>query len=421
MSGSDFVEMFVGVGASRVRDLFEEAKKKAPCIIFIDEIDAVGRARGHAGLSNANDERENTLNQLLTEMDGFSSGTNVIVLAATNRADVLDKALLRAGRFDRQIYVELPDLEERKAIFDVHMRPLKLNEDPASEDCIDRDFLAKQTPGFSGADIANVCNEAALCAARKGKSLIGRQDFLDAIDRIVGGLEKRTKVLTEHEKRVVSYHESGHASVSWLLRWANPLIKVTIVPRGNSLGAAWYLPDERHLTTYAQMFDEMTSLMAGRAAEDVVFGEVGTGALNDMERATKMAQSMVVYYGMSPRIGNISFYDSSGQTDYGFTKPFSDKTAEVIDSEVNRIVEEAYARAKEIIVQHRAQLDELAGQLYEKEVLFRDDLERIYGPRVADLEAQKLVEDKKTENAQLESGTSHDNDENTDTSNNIEA
>ncbi len=421
MSGSDFVEMFVGVGASRVRDLFEEAKKKAPCIIFIDEIDAVGRARGHAGLSNANDERENTLNQLLTEMDGFSSGTNVIVLAATNRADVLDKALLRAGRFDRQIYVELPDLEERKAIFDVHMRPLKLNEDAASEDCIDRDFLAKQTPGFSGADIANVCNEAALCAARKGKSLIGRQDFLDAIDRIVGGLEKRTKVLTEHEKRVVSYHESGHASVSWLLRWANPLIKVTIVPRGNSLGAAWYLPDERHLTTYAQMFDEMTSLMAGRAAEDVVFGEVGTGALNDMERATKMAQSMVVYYGMSPRIGNISFYDSSGQTDYGFTKPFSDKTAEVIDSEVNRIVEEAYARAKEIIVQHRAQLDELAGQLYEKEVLFRDDLERIYGPRVADLEAQKLVEDKKTENAQLESGTSHDTDENTDTSNNIEA
>ncbi len=392
MSGSDFVEMFVGVGASRVRDLFEEAKKKSPCIIFIDEIDAVGRARGHAGLSNANDERENTLNQLLTEMDGFSSGTNVIVLAATNRADVLDKALLRAGRFDRQIYVELPDLEERKAIFDVHMRNLKLNEDSKSDDCVDRDFLAKQTPGFSGADIANVCNEAALCAARKGKSQIGRQDFLDAIDRIVGGLEKRTKVLTEHEKRVVSYHESGHASVSWLLRWANPLIKVTIVPRGNSLGAAWYLPDERHLTTYAQMFDEMTSLMAGRAAEEVVFGEVGTGALNDMERATKMAQSMVIYYGMSPKIGNISFYDSSGQTDYGFTKPFSDKTAEVIDSEVNRIVEEAYARAKEIITSHRAQLDELAGQLYEKEVLFRDDLERIYGPREADIVAAQLKE-----------------------------
>ena len=392
MSGSDFVEMFVGVGASRVRDLFEEAKKKAPCIIFIDEIDAVGRARGHAGLSNANDERENTLNQLLTEMDGFSSGTNVIVLAATNRADVLDKALLRAGRFDRQIYVELPDLEERKAIFQVHMRNLKLNTDKEDSEFVDVDFLAKQTPGFSGADIANVCNEAALCAARKGKHKIGRQDFLDAVDRIVGGLEKRTKVLTEHEKRVVAYHESGHASVSWLLRWANPLIKVTIVPRGNSLGAAWYLPDERHLTTYAQMFDEMTSLMAGRAAEEVVFGEVGTGALNDMERATKMAQSMVVYYGMSPKIGNISFYDSSGQSDYGFTKPFSDKTAEVIDSEVNRIVEEAYARAKEIIMSHRSQLDELAGQLYEREVLFRDDLERIYGPREADVIAAQLKE-----------------------------
>ena len=392
MSGSDFVEMFVGVGASRVRDLFEEAKKKAPCIIFIDEIDAVGRARGHAGLSNANDERENTLNQLLTEMDGFSSGTNVIVLAATNRADVLDKALLRAGRFDRQIYVELPDLEERKAIFQVHMRNLKLNTDKDDSEFVDVDFLAKQTPGFSGADIANVCNEAALCAARKGKHKIGRQDFLDAVDRIVGGLEKRTKVLTEHEKRVVAYHESGHASVSWLLRWANPLIKVTIVPRGNSLGAAWYLPDERHLTTYAQMFDEMTSLMAGRAAEEVVFGEVGTGALNDMERATKMAQSMVVYYGMSPKIGNISFYDSSGQSDYGFTKPFSDKTAEVIDSEVNRIVEEAYARAKEIITSHRSQLDELAGQLYEREVLFRDDLERIYGPREADVIAAQLKE-----------------------------
>lgn len=401
MSGSDFVEMFVGVGASRVRDLFEEAKKKAPCIIFIDEIDAVGRARGHAGLSNANDERENTLNQLLTEMDGFSSGTNVIVLAATNRADVLDKALLRAGRFDRQIYVELPDLEERKAIFDVHMRSLKLNNDAKSEGFVDRDFLAKQTPGFSGADIANVCNEAALCAARKGKDRIERQDFLDAIDRIVGGLEKRTKVLTEHEKRVVSYHESGHASVSWLLRWANPLIKVTIVPRGNSLGAAWYLPDERHLTTYAQMFDEMTSLMAGRAAEEVVFGEVGTGALNDMERATKMAQSMVVYYGMSPKIGNISFYDSTGQTDYGFTKPFSDKTAEVIDSEVNRIVEEAYSRAKEIINSHRTQLDELAGQLYEKEVLFRDDLERIYGPREADKIAAQLQEKSAEQPAQL--------------------
>ena len=394
MSGSDFVEMFVGVGASRVRDLFEEAKKKAPCIIFIDEIDAVGRARGHAGLSNANDERENTLNQLLTEMDGFSSGTNVIVLAATNRADVLDKALLRAGRFDRQIYVELPDIEERKAIFDVHMRNLKLNNDAGSETYVDRDFLAKQTPGFSGADIANVCNEAALCAARKGKAMIDKQDFLDAIDRIVGGLEKRTKVLTEQEKRTIAYHESGHASVSWLLRWANPFIKVTIVPRGKALGAAWYLPEERQITTYEQMFDELTSLMAGRASEEIFFGKISTGALNDIERATKMAQSLVVYYGMSPELGNISFYDSSGQNEYGFTKPFSEKTAETIDKEVKRIVEEAYARAKSIILGHRDQMDELAGQLYEKEVLFREDLERIYGPREADLEKQR--EEQKT-------------------------
>ena len=390
MSGSDFVEMFVGVGASRVRDLFEEAKKKAPCIIFIDEIDAVGRARGRAGLSNANDERENTLNQLLTEMDGFSSGTNVIVLAATNRADVLDKALMRAGRFDRQIHVELPDLEERKAIFEVHMRNLKLNQEKDSEGYVDREFLAKQTPGFSGADIANVCNEAALVAARKNKQQIEKQDFLDAVDRIVGGLEKRTKVLTDHEKRVVAYHESGHASVSWLLRWADPLIKVTIVPRGESLGAAWYLPDERHLTTTEQMKDKMTSLMAGRAAEEIFFGQIGTGALSDIERATKMAQSMVIYYGMSPEVGNVSFYDSTGQTDYGFTKPFSEKTAEVIDKEVRRMVEEAYQRAKEIILAHRPQMDELAGQLYEKEVLFREDLERIYGPREADIEAEKL-------------------------------
>ena len=392
MSGSDFVEMFVGVGASRVRDLFEEAKKKAPCIIFIDEIDAVGRARGHAGLSNANDERENTLNQLLTEMDGFSSGTNVIALAATNRADVLDKALLRAGRFDRQIYVELPDIEERKAIFEVHMRNLKLNLDKESPECVDRDFLAKQTPGFSGADIANVCNEAALCAARKGKKKIEKQDFLDAIDRIVGGLEKRTKVLTEHEKRTIAYHESGHASVSWLLRWANPLIKVTIVPRGKALGAAWYLPEERQITTYEQMFDEMTSLMAGRAAEEIVFGKISTGALNDIERATKMAQSLVVYYGMSPEVGNVSFYDSTGQSEYGFTKPFSEKTAEVIDKEVKRIVEEAYNRAKSIILEHREQLDELAERLFELEVLFREDLERIYGPRQAEIEEKKQAE-----------------------------
>ncbi|MBQ6683643.1 MAG: ATP-dependent zinc metalloprotease FtsH [Bacteroidales bacterium] len=412
MSGSDFVEMFVGVGASRVRDLFEEAKKKAPCIIFIDEIDAVGRARGHAGLNNANDERENTLNQLLTEMDGFSSGTNVIVLAATNRADVLDKALLRAGRFDRQIYVELPDIEERKAIFEVHMRNLKLNLDKESPECVDRDFLAKQTPGFSGADIANVCNEAALCAARKGKKKIEKQDFLDAIDRIVGGLEKRTKVLTEHEKRTIAYHESGHASVSWLLRWANPLIKVTIVPRGKALGAAWYLPEERQITTYEQMFDEMTSLMAGRAAEEIVFGKISTGALNDIERATKMAQSLVVYYGMSPEVGNVSFYDSTGQSEYGFTKPFSEKTAEVIDKEVKRIVEEAYNRAKSIILEHREQLDELAGRLFELEVLFREDLERIYGPRQAEIEEKKQAE-AQSDTQELAQSTESDDADNT--------
>ena len=381
MSGSDFVEMFVGVGASRVRGLFEEAKKKAPCIVFIDEIDAVGRARGKNGITGGNDERESTLNQLLTEMDGFSSTTNVIVMAATNRADVLDKALLRAGRFDRQIYVELPDLEERKAIFAVHMKNLKLNKDKESEQYVDRAFMAKQTPGFSGADIANVCNEAALCAARKNKKQIDKQDFLDAVDRIVGGLEKRTKVLTDQEKHTIAYHESGHASVSWLLRWANPLVKVTIVPRGKALGAAWYLPEERQITTYEQMFDEMTSLMAGRASEEIVYGRISTGALNDIERATKMAQALVTYYGMSPEIGNISFYDSTGQSDWGLTKPFSEKTAEAIDREVKRMVEEAYAKAKELLLSHREQLDELATQLYDKEVLFREDLERIYGPR----------------------------------------
>lgn len=381
MSGSDFVEMFVGVGASRVRGLFEEAKKKSPCIVFIDEIDAVGRARGRAGFTGGNDERENTLNQLLTEMDGFSSTTNVIVLAATNRADVLDKALMRAGRFDRQIYVELPDIEERKAIFAVHMKNLKINNKENSEGFVDRDFLAKQTPGFSGADIANVCNEAALVAARKNKKQIEKQDFLDAVDRIVGGLEKRTKVLSDQEKHTIAYHESGHASVSWLLRWANPLVKVTIVPRGKALGAAWYLPEERQITTYEQMFDEMTSLMAGRASEEIVYGRISTGALNDIERATKMAQALVTYYGMSPEVGNISFYDSTGQSEYSFAKPFSEKTAETIDREVRRMVEEAYAKAKELLLSHREQLDQLASQLYEKEVLFREDLERIYGPR----------------------------------------
>ena len=380
MSGSEFVEMFVGVGASRVRGLFDEAKKKAPCIVFIDEIDAVGRARGKA-ITGGNDERESTLNQLLTEMDGFSSNTNIIVMAATNRADVLDKALLRAGRFDRQIYVELPDLEERKAIFAVHMKNLKLDTDTNSEGYIDRDFLAKQTPGFSGADIANVCNEAALVAARKNKKKIDKQDFLDAVDRIVGGLEKRSKVLSDQEKHTIAYHESGHASVSWLLRWANPLVKVTIVPRGKALGAAWYLPEERQITTYEQMFDEMTSLMAGRASEEIVYGRISTGALNDIERATKMAQALVTYYGMSPEIGNISFYDSTGQSEYSFAKPFSEKTAETIDKEVRRMVEEAYNKAKELLLSHREQLDQLASQLYEKEVLFREDLERIYGPR----------------------------------------
>lgn len=381
MSGSDFVEMFVGVGASRVRGLFDEAKKKSPCIVFIDEIDAVGRARGRGGLAGSNDERENTLNQLLTEMDGFSSTTNVIVLAATNRADVLDKALMRAGRFDRQIYVELPDIEERKAIFAVHMKNLKINVDKSSEGFVDRDFLAKQTPGFSGADIANVCNEAALVAARRNKKQIEKQDFLDAVDRIVGGLEKRTKVLSDQEKHTIAYHESGHASVSWLLRWANPLVKVTIVPRGKALGAAWYLPEERQITTYEQMFDEMTSLMAGRASEEIVYGRISTGALNDIERATKMAQALVTYYGMSPEVGNISFYDSTGQSEYAFAKPFSEKTAEAIDREVRRMVEEAYGKAKELLLSHREQLDQLAAQLYEKEVLFREDLERIYGPR----------------------------------------
>ena len=386
MSGSDFVEMFVGVGASRVRDLFRQAKEKSPCIIFIDEIDAVGRARSKNPAMGGNDERENTLNALLTEMDGFGTNSGIITLAATNRADMLDSALMRAGRFDRQIHVDLPDLNERREIFVVHLKPLKLDEN------LDIDFLARQTPGFSGADIANVCNEAALIAARHNSEKVCKQDFLDAIDRIVGGLEKRTKVLTEHEKRTIAYHESGHASVSWLLRWANPLIKVTIVPRGKALGAAWYLPEERQITTYEQMFDEMTSLMAGRAAEEIVFGKISTGALNDIERATKMAQSLVVYYGMSPEVGNVSFYDSTGQSEYGFTKPFSEKTAEVIDKEVKRIVEEAYNRAKSIILEHREQLDELAERLFELEVLFREDLERIYGPRQAEIEEKKQAE-----------------------------
>lgn len=376
LSGSDFVEMFVGVGASRVRDLFKQAKEKAPCIIFIDEIDAIGRARGKNAFTGANDERENTLNQLLTEMDGFSSNQGVIILAATNRADILDRALLRAGRFDRQIHVELPDLEERKAIFKVHMRPLKFDEND-----VDVEFLARQTPGFSGADIANVCNESALIAARKNKTSIGKQDFIDAIDRIIGGLEKRNKLISQDEKKVIAYHEAGHASVSWLVRYASPLVKVTIVPRGKSLGAAWYLPEERQITTMEQMFDEITATLAGRASEEVNFGKISTGALNDLERTTKTAYAMTVYYGLNEKIGNISFYDSSGQQEYSLQKPYSEKTAETIDAEISKLIEKAYQRAKDIITENRDKVHKLAELLLEKEVIFREDVEAIFGKR----------------------------------------
>ena len=374
LSGSDFVEMFVGVGASRVRDLFRQAKEKSPCIIFIDEIDAIGRARGKGPSMNSNDERESTLNQLLTEMDGFGTNSGVIMLAATNRADILDKALLRAGRFDRQINVDLPDIHEREAIFQVHLRPLKL------EEGLNIDFLAKQTPGFSGAEIANVCNEAALIAARKNRDSVGKQDFLDAVDRIIGGLERKNKLTTASEKNSIATHEAGHASVSWLLQYANPLVKVTIVPRGKALGAAWYIPEERQLTTKEQLLDEMCSLLGGRAAEEVCFSTISTGALNDLERATKMAYSMVVYYGMSDKLSNISYYDSS-RGDYSFTKPYSEKTAELIDKEVKAIVDEQYNRAKSLITSHREQHKELADLLVEKEVIFADDVERIFGKR----------------------------------------
>ena len=385
ISGSDFVEMFVGVGASRVRDLFRQAKEKAPCIIFIDEIDAIGRARGRNAITGANDERENTLNQLLTEMDGFATNAGVIILAATNRADILDRALMRAGRFDRQIYIELPDLEERKAIFKVHLKPLKLDLN------LDVEFLARQTPGFSGADIANACNESALIAARKNKNIIEKQDFLDAIDRIVGGLEKKNKIISQHEKKVIAFHESGHAAVSWLLEYAHPLVKVTIVPRGKALGAAWYLPEERQITTYEQMFDELAAALGGRVSEDVFFGKISTGALNDLEKVTKQTYAMVVYFGLNEAIGNISFYDSSGQNEFAFQKPYSEKTAEVIDYEVKKIIDSAYAKAKQLITENKEKVASLANLLLEKEVIFREDLEHIFGPRPFEKEEEKFL------------------------------
>jgi len=375
LSGSDFVEMFVGVGASRVRDLFKQAKDKAPCIIFIDEIDAIGRARGKNPNFGANDERENTLNQLLTEMDGFGTNVGIIILAATNRADILDKALLRAGRFDRQIHVELPDVNERRDIFRVHLRPLKI------EQGLDMEFLARQTPGFSGADIANVCNEAALIAARNNKNYVEKQDFLDAIDRIVGGLERKNKIITQKEKRTIAYHEAGHATVSWMLEHAHPLLKVTIIPRGRALGAAWYQPEERQITTVEQLFEEMCSTLGGRAAEELTFNTISTGALNDLERVTKQAYAMVSYYGMGNKLGNMSFYDSTGNSDYSFTKPYSDKTSEAIDKEAFDLVHRAYNYSKEILNKNREGLAQLAELLLEKEVIFTEDLEKIFGKR----------------------------------------
>jgi cell division protease FtsH len=374
LSGSDFVEMFVGVGASRVRDLFKQAKEKSPAIIFIDEIDAIGRARGKNAMTGSNDERENTLNQLLTEMDGFGTNSGVIVMAATNRADVLDKALTRAGRFDRQIFVDLPDLLERKAIFEVHLKPIKLSE------TMDINFLARQTPGFSGADIANVCNEAALIAARKSKDKVEKQDFLDAVDRIIGGLEKKSKIISPAEKKTIAFHEAGHATVSWMLEYASPLVKVTIVPRGKSLGAAWYLPEERQLTTTEQMLDEICAAMGGRAAEEVYFEKISTGALSDLEKVTKMAYAMVSMYGLSKEVGNISYYDSSGQQS-GFTKPYSEERAKLIDKEVSRILEEQYQRAKAVLLANKDKVEKLGSELLEKEVIFKDDLETIFGAR----------------------------------------
>ena len=375
LSGSDFVEMFVGVGASRVRDLFKQAKEKSPSIIFIDEIDAIGRARGKNAISGGNDERENTLNQLLTEMDGFSTNQHVIVIAATNRADILDKALMRAGRFDRQIYVDLPDLTERKEIFKVHLGPLK------SDESLDSEFLARQTPGFSGADIANVCNEAALIAARKNKKAIGQQDFLDAVDRIIGGLEKKNKIISSDEKNKIAHHEAGHATISWLLEHASPLVKVTIIPRGRSLGAAWYLPEERQLTNTDQILDEMCAALGGRAAEEIIFNKISTGALSDLEKVTKQARAMVTIYGLNERLGNITYYDSQNGNDMGFTKPYSEETARIIDEEISKIIEAQYVRAKEILTENKEKLVQLAELLLEKEVIFKENLERIFGKR----------------------------------------
>ncbi len=391
LSGSDFVEMFVGVGASRVRDLFKQAKDKSPAIIFIDEIDAIGRARGKNNITGSNDERENTLNQLLTEMDGFGTNTNVIVLAATNRADVLDKALMRAGRFDRQIYVDLPDLNERKEIFEVHLKPIKTSE------TLDLEFLARQTPGFSGADIANVCNEAALIAARKEQKSVTKQDFLDAVDRIVGGLEKRSKIITPDEKRVIAFHEAGHATVSWMLQYAAPLVKVTIVPRGQSLGAAWYLPEERQIVRPEQLLDEMCATMGGRAAEKIIFDTISTGALSDLEKVTKQARAMVTVYGLNDKIGNVTYYDSSGQSEYGFTKPYSEVTAQTIDKEISNLIEGQYQRSITILKENKDKLTKLAERLLEKEVIFKDDLEEIFGKRPFEKETQSEESQEGTE------------------------
>ncbi|RFN59916.1 ATP-dependent zinc metalloprotease FtsH [Marixanthomonas ophiurae] len=401
LSGSDFVEMFVGVGASRVRDLFKQAKEKSPSIIFIDEIDAIGRARGKSNFGGSNDERENTLNQLLTEMDGFGTNTNVIVVAATNRADVLDKALMRAGRFDRQIYVDLPDVRERKEIFEVHLRPLKI------DDTLNTDFLAKQTPGFSGADIANVCNEAALIAARKESKAVGKQDFLDAVDRIVGGLEKKNKIITPDEKKAIAFHEAGHATISWMLEHAAPLVKVTIVPRGQSLGAAWYLPEERLIVRPEQMLDEMCAALGGRAAEKVIFNQISTGALSDLEKITKQARAMVTIYGLNEKVGNLTYYDSSGQNEYNFSKPYSEKTAELIDKEISNLIEAQYQRALELLEKNKDKLTELAEELLEKEVIFKESLERIFGERPF----KKDIENKKIEKEENDKGNQESEEE----------